>query len=279
MAECLLLYREFEPDLRLRPAIKCYWFLTGRTNFVADGDEREFERILPDGCSELIFHCGDRFTQQVPSGTVEQPRTLLIGPNTRAVVVRPGSEVDVVGVRFHPGGMALLGDVPATELRDCVLDAADVGVRLAEDLIARLGETGPDAERVSILDRTLLQRLERTVLDHTMLSLQRFIAESGGQVRTTSLARIAGLSMRQMQRRFQAATGVPPKLLSRLVRLQRALSAAQQPGASLAAVAAAAGYADQAHFTRDFREFAGISPAEYFRGDRRLSDFFIAETE
>jgi AraC-like DNA-binding protein len=273
-------YREFEPDARLRPAIKCYWFLTGTLSFAPNGSEGpgEFERILPDGCSELIFHCGDRFTQQLPTGNVEQPRTLLIGPNTRALVIRPGCQVDVIGVRFHPGGVMLLGGAPAPELRDCALDALDVGIQLHPELLASLAELRSDVERVSLLDRVLLKRLERVSLDHSMLGLQRWIADSGGTIPTQTLARAAGLSMRQLQRRFQAATGVQPKLLSRLVRLQRALSGAQQTGATLASVAAAAGYADQAHFTRDFREFAGVSPSEYFRGERRLSDFFIQDS-
>ncbi len=264
-------YREVLPDRRLRHAIKCYWFLSGLI------EPQEHDRILPDGCCELIFHCGDRFTQQLGAQQLEQPRALLIGPTTRAVVVRPGRMVDVIGVRFRPGGAVLMGGAPALELRDRALDAYDAGIRWSPDLLERLTDAHCDQDRTAVLDGVFGHQFGRTQLDQRMLALQYCIVAGGGEVRTRFLAEAAGLSTRQLQRRFLQATGVPPKLLSRLVRLQRALAVGQQPGTTLASVAAAAGYADQAHFTRDFREFAGVSPSEYFRAPRELSDFFVAD--
>jgi AraC-like DNA-binding protein len=266
-------YREVLPDRRLRHALKCYWFLSGRI------EPQEHDRILPDGCCELIFHCGDQFTQQLDERQLEQPRTLLIGPTTRAVVVRPGRMVDVIGVRFRPGGAALLGGAPARELRDRALDAHAAGVQLPRDLLERIADAQSDRERTAVLDGVFSHQFTRTHLDQRMLALQYCIVAGGGEVRTRFLAEAAGLSTRQLQRRFLQATGVTPKLLSRLVRLQRALTVGQQRGSTLASVAAAAGYADQAHFTRDFREFAGVSPSEYFRGPRELSDLFVADEE
>ena len=264
-------YRELLPDPRLRSAIKCYWFLQG------DMAVPEPDRILPDGCCELIFHCGDRFTQHLEGASNEQPRRLLIGPTTQAVVVSPGRAIDVIGIRFRPGGVVLLGGAPASELRDRALDAHDAGVPVSLDLLDGLASLSGDRDRARWLDRALLRHLEFTSFDQQMLALQRCIVESGGKLRTRWLAEAAGLSMRQLQRRFQAATGLTPKLLSRLVRLQRALVVAQERHNTLASVAVSAGYSDQAHFTRDFREFAGIPPAEYFRGERQLSEYFVTD--
>jgi AraC-like DNA-binding protein len=266
-------YREVRPDARLRPAIRCYWFLHGVM------PEPAPERIFPDGCCELIFHCGDRFSEQRDGERIEQTRTLLIGPSTRALIIQPGRTVDVIGVRFHPGGATLLGGAPARELRNCALDARDAGVRLPGSLLVRLAEVRRDGERAALLDQFMLRRLAGSALDHHVLVLQSWIVRSGGAVRTRTLAEATGLSVRQMQRRFQAAAGITPKLLSRLVRLQRALVAASLPDATLAAVAARAGYADQAHFTREFREFAGVPPSVHFRGMHELSDHFVSDPD
>jgi AraC-like DNA-binding protein len=63
---------------------------------------------------------------------------------------------------------------------------------------------------------------------------------------------------------FRGAVGLPPKIYGRVVRFQRAVERiVAEPGASLTDVAFAAGYSDQPHFTRDFREFAGVSPGDY----------------
>jgi AraC-like DNA-binding protein len=84
-----------------------------------------------------------------------------------------------------------------------------------------------------------------------------------------------GLSDRQLRRRVEEAVGYSPRTLARILRFQRFLSAARAsgPGRHLARLAADAGYADQAHLTRESREFAGLPPAEFLRREaRRLDD-------
>ena len=86
------------------------------------------------------------------------------------------------------------------------------------------------------------------------------------------------MSHRQLSRLFRERLGFGPKPLVRLGRFQRALRALEGPGRhSMAAVAARAGYYDQAHLSRDFRLFAGIAPARYLREARELARHFIAE--
>ncbi len=68
------------------------------------------------------------------------------------------------------------------------------------------------------------------------------------------------ISERQLRRRVTAAVGYGPKRLARVLRLRRALTAAEK-GAGLARAALGAGYADQAHFANDCRELAGVAPS------------------
>ncbi|WP_308290696.1 helix-turn-helix domain-containing protein [Micromonospora sp. RL09-050-HVF-A] len=75
----------------------------------------------------------------------------------------------------------------------------------------------------------------------------------------TATAAEVGLGPRALHRRSQALFGYGPKTLARILRLRRALTLAGR-GVGLAEVAARAGYADQAHFTRDARDLAGVPP-------------------
>jgi AraC-like DNA-binding protein len=84
------------------------------------------------------------------------------------------------------------------------------------------------------------------------------VLDAGASVR--SAAAQAGLSERQLARRFADRVGITPKIFGRVMRLQRA-SAALAAGASALAASADAGYADQAHFTREARELAGATPS------------------
>ena len=68
-----------------------------------------------------------------------------------------------------------------------------------------------------------------------------------------------GLSERQLRRRFADAVGYGPKTLARVLRFQRFLELARG-GDDLARLAFAAGYADQAHLTRECGRLAGRTP-------------------
>lgn len=263
-------YIEIEPDPRLRPYIKCFWSLQGNDPAPAP------ERVLPDGRCELVLHCGDRFQQLGEVGSHTQPRDLIVGPTTRALVIQSGTYIDLVAVRFHPGGAALLLDVPLPELRDSASACSDLDVSFDLDIIDALNERAV-AERIALLQGILLRRLECKPIDRPMLRVQHAIERARGNVRSADLARHAGLSLRQFQRRFQSATGISPKVLCRLVRLQSVLALSREPGATLGRIAATAGYADQPHFQREFRDFAGITPGEYFAGSHQLNDLFFSD--
>jgi AraC-like DNA-binding protein len=92
------------------------------------------------------------------------------------------------------------------------------------------------------------------------------LAESGGAARILDLAREIGWSRKHLRTRFLEQVGLAPKTVARVMRFQGAL---QQIGAATrvnwAQLASDCGYADQAHFNRDFRDFAGNSPEAYLR--------------
>ena len=262
-------YQEIAPDPRLRAYVKCFWTLQG-TDPVPPP-----ERVLPDGRCELVLHCGDAFERVEERGARIQPRDLFVGPSTRAIVIKSGVAIDLVAVRFHPGGAALLLESPLAELRNLAPGCAELDVRFGIDLFDALHDRSA-AERVALLQWVLLKRLERTRADVQMLRLQHFIERARGNVRIEDLARHAGLSLRHLQRRFRVATGVSPKTLCRLVRLQTVLALARNPGTTLGRVAAQAGYADQSHLTREFNELAGISPRQYFSAAHQLNELFFS---
>jgi AraC-like DNA-binding protein len=225
-------YAEHSPCAKLAGYIACYWTLDGRS--------RAPELILPDGCMEMIANYEEPFEALSPRGVLEpQPQTFVVGQITRAMVVRPRGRAGVFGVRFRPGGARAFLPFPQQEIAGRVvsLDLVYPGER--RELEDRLGSARSDQERVAAADAFLLPRCSET-------------------------ARIpAGLSARQYRRRFEQEVGLTPKAFERVRRLQRAIGTLSK--GSLAEVAAEAGYYDQSHFIRDFREFSGMTPTEYLR--------------
>jgi AraC-like DNA-binding protein len=86
--------------------------------------------------------------------------------------------------------------------------------------------------------------------------------ESAGPGMAVILDRL-DMSPRTLRRRCDEAFGYGPKTLDRILRFQRFLKLTRRaPAPHLAGLAFAAGYADQAHLTREVRRLSGFSPAE-----------------
>lgn len=194
-------------------------------------------RILPDGCMDLMWDGVD---------------VMIAGPDTEVFVYsrRPGATL--TGLRFAPGVAPRLIGAPAHQFvnarvpLDAVWPGADV---------ARLRDELCEAKRVSAILEALARRADPDA------RTQAIAAGARRGVPVSAIAEDANLSARQLQRLCRDAFGYGAKTLARILRFGRALDLARA-GREFALVAADAGYADQAHFTREVREFAGQSPAQ-----------------
>jgi AraC-like DNA-binding protein len=141
------------------------------------------------------------------------------------------------------------------ELRDLWGDAADA---LAE----RLGPRSPVAARIAALEQALIARGDRLDPDPVAATAVSWLARDPG-ARVDRIARRLGMSARQLHRRFTAAVGYGPKTFQRIARFQRLLELARRPhrAEGLSQLAADAGYADQAHMTREVGALSGRTPS------------------
>jgi AraC-like DNA-binding protein len=208
---------------------------------------------------------------------------VVAGPATRAVIVPLTAGTMVVGVRLRPGAAQGVFGVPASELvdRDTPLD--DVWGAAAGAVSASVGAQPSLAARLTAAEEALARRLaDARPLDPAIAAATVWLA-GHPEGRIEDLVRFLEIGERRLRRRFAAAIGYGPKTFQRVLRLQRALRLAggsARPGASLAMIAAEAGYADQAHMSRELRALTGRSPAALLQGcasTLELSDLFKTE--
>lgn len=235
-------YWERPPAPALREHLACTW---GRT--IPDAP-RVVVRVVPDACLDVIWRSDGRLE--------------IAGPDTGPAPVAPPAAVRYAGVRFRPGAAPALLGVPASALRDQRVDLAELwgpaeAGRLAERLWA-----APDP--AAALEGAFAGRLGRAgPLEPLARHLVAALGRRPGRLRT--LAAELGLSERQLRRRCEAAFGYGPKTLDRVLRFRRFLALAGAGPASLADLALAAGYADQAHLSRECRRLGGATPAALHR--------------
>ena len=235
-------YFEWRSPPALRHAVACVW---AQVTTAAAG---RAGLVLPDGCSDLIW---------------EQGRGAYVaGPDTGPVptTLTPGTVI--VGVRFRPsaGGPAL--GLPLSELHDQRVDLADLLPGEARELPPCLT---PDLAVTRALGVAATLVAARPP-DPAVARAARLLHDPGA--RTEDIAAEVGLSPRQLRRRCQAAVGYGPKTLQRVLRFRRFVSRVDATPSSrldLAALAADAGYADQAHLTRECAQLSGLTPAALAR--------------
>lgn len=223
------MYREFRPPPGLAH-LACGW--------VADGAAAT---VLPDACVDVVLSAG---------------QLVVAGPATSATAAAATPGQHSCGVRFRVGAAGAALGVPADDLRDLMVPLDELwgaaGRRLSDEVAAAPTVGGALALLVSGLTQP------RRPLD---LVARRAAQLTVGQP-FHSVSRELGFSERQLRRRVEQAVGYGPRTLVRVLRLQRFLQLVERDSAAtLASLAAEAGYADQAHLARDCRQLTDRSPS------------------
>ena len=271
-------YSEIKPRPPLSRFVECFWTLEG------DEPSDQPERILPDGCIELILNFGAEFSQHCDGKHSLQPRNFLVGQMTGPILISPTGAVHLLGIRFHPGGTLPFLQLPLDEVADQVVELGSLSSKLERDLLNAVSKSSALSEQITAVETLLTNCLKATHHSSPLIMLAARIVESAGSISVDRLANDVGISSRQLERRFLREVGIGPKLLGRIIRFQQVFRAVEHCNAAWSAIAVECGYYDQAHLIRDFNQFAEQTPAvlfshqspltESFTRKARLSDFY-----
>jgi AraC-like DNA-binding protein len=265
-------YQIFTPNPELSTFIKCFWSLD------TDREEQPMkQRVLSDGCMEMLFHYGDQYRQYFEDGTfIIQPKCFVFGQISKFIEIEPTGTTGILSARFHPDGLAPFLDIPVTQLdnRACSLDElfGEEGRTLSEAVL----QASDNAQRIAIIEKYFLDSMaDREIIDSATKSCVDLILQSKGQVVVTELTDKLNITRRNMERKFNSLIGMSPKQLSRVTRLQATIKMLQENRfTSLTSVAYENGYFDQAHFIKDFKDFTGLSPKDFYAENLTMTALF-----
>ena len=168
-------------------------------------------------------------------------------------------------VNFTILGARLLFGVPLRELTNRVVALDEVFGRESGLLVEQLEEAPSWDARFDLIDRTLHQRLTRVMSPPAgVLCAWHRLADTRGRTSVRAIVDEVGWSQKHLVAQCHEHLGLAPKTLGRVLRFGVAVEHIKSCGpaghTTLTDIALAAGYYDHAHFVRDCREFAGISP-------------------
>lgn len=234
-------YAEWPAPAGLRDAVACLW-----VGIAPDGADRK-TLVLPDGCSDLIWEQG--------------VGCYVAGPDTGPAPDTTKAGTVVVGVRFRPSAGGQVLGLPLSEIRDQRIALSDLLPEAAKRLPATLDPAEAAARVLDVTGALIANGTPDPAISRAAALLR------DPSARAEDVADDVGLSARQFRRRCQVAAGYGPKTLQRVLRFQgfvRMLDAPSGPP-DLATAAALAGYADQAHLTRECAALSGLTPAALAR--------------
>jgi len=268
-------YHTYSPDPTLAPFIKCFWTLDA-----AAESEPEKQRIVPDGCMEMIFHYGDYYQQYLENGeAIIQPKSFIFGQLSRPLTIAPTGKTGIFAIRFLPDGFLPFALLPLSTFENravplCDLFASD-GIKLEHAIVNASGTE----ERIEIATAFLSNRLINPIaIDLIIKSSLDLMSRAKGSLMVSDLSTQLSINRRSLERRFSSVIGMSPKQLARIIRLQRVLkSMVNEDFASLTTLAYQGDYYDQAHFIKDFKDFTGVSPGKFFNSQLKLSLLFSGE--
>jgi len=267
-------YQVYTPISELQPFVKCFWSLDDERS-----DDPVKQRVLPDGCMEMIFHYGDLYKQYFEDGSsIIQPRSFVFGQISKYIEIAPTGISGIISARFLPDGLTPFLDLPVSALENKAVPIPEIfyeeGKKLEEDVIA----ANENETRIKLIENFLLSKLtELKTIDAITKSCVEVIFQSQGQIGVVELADKMNINCRNMERKFISLIGISPKQLARVARLQATIKMLEQKKfTNLTSLAYENGYYDQAHFIKDFKEFTGISPKSFFSDNLKLSSLFTA---
>ncbi|MCB9530299.1 MAG: AraC family transcriptional regulator [Myxococcales bacterium] len=260
------MYQLRQPAAPLSPYIENYWFVES----TADDPVDLRVDVFVDARADLILNFGAPYTREVlgvagaRASTREISVSNLDAQRLVPIRIRQRGAVQIAGVRFRLGGLGAFAAVPLAPFTGATPHPRDILGADADPLQSAIRDARDADERARHFDAFFAAHLIASA------PFRRFEAALGELQRDDSpaavaqIAAAASVSTRQLERLFARFLGVTPSTLVRVLRFQRALHMLMRdPACTLADVAAAAGYFDQAHFIRDFRAMSGGVPRGY----------------
>lgn len=226
------------------------------------------EYIFPSNRAEIFFNLGDLnlgFTKEkkIPFFFRE---TIVSGLRSSCLTIKPGTIFSLAGVRFNIFGFQNLFGIPSHEFTDQNFDATEVWDKNLGILLQRLLESTSPDNKISVLDNWIQSLIRLHHIQEAMVwnKLAPKLREAQSPLQSL-LAGLMGYSHKHTIDLFKEKCGLSPKMIQRIFRFNTVLMRAQSSNLNWTVLSHDAGYTDQSHFIKDFKQFTGFTPGIFLK--------------
>ena len=254
-------YKLYKPSSYLSNFVKYYW------QFELDAIPQEVHanRVIPSGELQIIFHYKTPFKEVDKNHqTFIQPQCVICGQQTEYKDIFSSDTSGMLAVVFYPYALAAFLPNSVHEFTNKSISLDNFFQTEIKDLQERIIEANDVHARIILVEEFLLKKLSISDSFTITKDATNIISRTNGQLAVGEIADKLNISKRQFERIFLSNVGLSPKKFGRVVRFSYSTQLFGKD-ISLTKLAQKAGYFDQSHLIRDFKEFTGFSPKEFFR--------------
>lgn len=262
---------QISPPKHLAPFIRHYIFLEN------SGENMRNLRLFTDGSSGLILS-GD---MKLYSGISEDrmPLSFFYGTLNGYKDFSSKGRFSLIAVVFQPYFLNILLKTSAKETSNQIISVEDVLKNKLEIFQEKLFNKTNSLSIINDLNTFFTHFLsERINIDHHLIAAtQKYLLQSKGAVSSKDLQHFTGYSERQLERKFEYHIGMSPKKYGNIIRLHYFLSLMNNvtDHKNMTMLSYEAGYSDQSHLIREFKNNIGLTPKQYLNTENKMAVNFI----
>jgi AraC-like DNA-binding protein len=268
-----VIYRLRVPDAPLSYFVENLWFYQD-----LEVDHTR-EKLLPDASMELIIDLGEgakKLYDRDGLGYTDYNRCWVNGMQRQFLVIGAERGASMIGAHFRTAGAAPFFRFPLSELASQVVELDLIWKRQILALREQLLETQAIDAKFDLLESYLTTKAQSRLEPDKTIAAALNTLRLWPVMPVRELACRLGLTHKQIIARFDCRVGLTPKQTSRIFRFRNSLAAACNAWSpDWSSLAADCGYYDQAHMIHEFQQFAGMTPAEYWR-KRTIYPHYVA---
>ncbi|MEJ5963014.1 helix-turn-helix domain-containing protein [Pedobacter immunditicola] len=270
---------DFQPGLAVRDFVQCYRIV----HF-----EFENKAPIPFKCyppkpeSCLHFFLRDSFAIQQPGTEIlEQPSILFSGQRTNMVKQFTGSNFIDLQIVFQPTAIFCLTGISPSHLTDQHVDAKSIFPKEIQFTLEQLQEAKDYSELLRIIEHFTQNLISAAKKDFTRVDpVSRLMLQAIKMSMIDWLAGESCLCTKQFKRNFQERTGINPKTFLRIIRFNKAINMKNQfPKKDWFSIAIDCAFYDYQHLVKDFKDFTGLTPAEFHTAEKNAPESVLNLTQ
>lgn len=266
-----MIYKQQEPTFNLKNIVKSFWLIDSEN----DTTIRQ-EKIIPDGYPEFIFHYNDSYSANVLGSWFEQEKYLVAGQIKNHFFLENTGKIGMFGIKFQPWALKLLFDLDMHLLSNTVIGISEPLQKSIKPVIQIAISKSLFEDKVKVIEHWFNTSFHFEKKEpHKGQKATKIIIKSKGEISIQEILDTVDLSERALERYFKTHIGLSPKFYSRIIRFSNIFNLVQIKNFNWSDVTYLAGFYDQSHFIKNFKEFTGEEPSKYGFTEENMANFFL----